>query len=164
MYNTCHWLCVELRFRQQIASAKHCKNFQEWDSQNTEKFGFIPLGELILPDIDLPNITEEKIFDVHGRIKASCTHNFVGSQIQIYSQLKPDLGNYWDSQLVSLIRYGFPLDVNYSNPPQSVDKNNTSAITYAGDIQAYLNEEIKFGAILGLFQIPLLIIYMFPPF
>ena len=40
---------------------------------------------ILLPPIDLKNVTKEKIFDVHRRIKASGTFNFMKSQIQISS-------------------------------------------------------------------------------
>ena len=60
---------LDLRFRlchqQKIASAKHCVTFQNWNDQNSEKFGFIPLGDILLPPVDLNNISREKIFDVH---------------------------------------------------------------------------------------------------
>ena len=81
------------------------------------------------------------------------------SQIQISSQLKADvwerhLQGYWDSQLLFLIRYGFPLDFDYSTPLQSVDKNHTSANEFTEDIQAYITEEQAFGAMLGPFKEP----------
>ena len=154
---------LDLRFRprhrDKIVTAQDCVTFQKWDSQNSEKFGFIPLGDLMLPSINLKNITEEKIFDVHRRIKASGTFNFMKSQIQISSQLKADawerhLQGYWDSQLLFLIRYGFPLDFDYSTPLQSVDKNHTSANQFTEDIQAYITEEQAFGAMLGPFKEP----------
>ena len=154
---------LDLRFRprhrDKIEAAQDCVTFQNWDAQNSEKFGFIPLGDLLLPPIDLKNVTKEKIFDVHRRIKASGTFNFMKSQIQISSQLKPDiwerhLTGYWDSQLLFLIRYGFPLDYDYNNPLTSVDKNHTSATQFADDVQAYLIEEKAFGAILGPFKEP----------
>ena len=99
---------LDLRFRprhqKKIASAKHCVTLQNWNDQNCEKFGFIPLGEILLPPVDLNNISKEKNFDVHRRIKASGTHNFLQSQILIQSQLKPELWErhltgYSDSQL-----------------------------------------------------------------
>ena len=154
---------LDLRFRprhrEKIMAAQDCVTFQNWDAQHSEKFGFIPLGDLLLPPINLKNVTKEKVFDVHRRIKASGTFNFMKSQIQISSQLKPDiwehhLTGYWDSQLLFLIRYGFPLDYDYNSPLTSVDKNHTSATQFADDVQAYLTEEKAFGAILGPFKEP----------
>ena len=152
---------LELRFRprhrDQIASAKENYTFTRWNSQTQEKFGFIPFGDLTLPPIDLQKQSKEHIFDIHRRVKVSGTHNYMKTQVQIQSQLKPDvwhkyLTNYWDSQLVLLLRYGFPLDFNYSTPLNSVESNHSSANQYWQDVQAYLDEEKEFGAILGPFQ------------
>ena len=123
---------LDLRFRphhrEYIASARHCDTFKLWNDQTQEKFGFIPLGDLTLPPIDLQKQSQENIFDIPRRIKVSGTHNFMQTQIQIQSQLKPDvwqkyLTNYLDSQLVLLLRYGFPLDFDYSNPLHSIENN-----------------------------------------
>ena len=78
-------------------------------------------------------------------------------QIQIQSQLKPDvwqkyLTNYWDSQLLLLLRYGFPLDFDHNSPLESVEENHSSANQYKKDVQAYLNKEKEFGAMLGPFK------------
>ena len=78
-------------------------------------------------------------------------------QIQIQSQLKSDvwqkyLTSYWDSQLVLLLRYGFPLDFDHKSPLESVEENHSSANQYKKYVQAYLNEEKEFGAMLGPFK------------
>ena len=97
---------LELRFRprhrQQIAAAATNSTFVSWNDQTQDKFGFIPLGDLTLPTIDLQKQSTENIFDIHHRIKVSGNHNYMETQIQIQSQLKPDiwqkyLDNYWDS-------------------------------------------------------------------
>ena len=48
---------LELRFRprhrEHIAAAKQCDTFKLWNDQTQDKFGFIPLGDLTLPPIDL---------------------------------------------------------------------------------------------------------------
>ena len=152
---------LDLRFRprhqSKIASAKDCATFQKWNDQNCEKFGFIPLGNILLPPVDLNNISKEKFFDVHRRVKASGIHNFLQSQILIQSQLKPEtwerhLTGYWDSQLLLLLKYGFPLDFDYNSCLESVHRNHTSGVQFADDIQAYIAEEKSFGAILGPFK------------
>ena len=78
------------------------------------------------------------------------------AQIPVQSQLNIDswekhLKNYWDKQLIFLIKYGFPLDFDPSIALDHKNKNHKSAIDYPQDIQAYLNEEMKFQAILGPF-------------
>ena len=152
---------LELHFRphhrEQIASAKQCDTFRMWNDQTQDKFGFIPLDDLTVPPIDLQKQSKEHIFDIHRRVKVSGTHNYMKTQVQIQSQLKPDiwqkyLTNYWDSQLVLLLRYGFPLDFDYNSPLNSVENNHSSVNQYCQDVQAYLDEEKEFGAILGPFQ------------
>ena len=80
---------LDLRFRprhrDKIVTAQDCVTFQKWDDQNSDKFGFILLGDLMLPSIDLKSVTKEKIFDVHRRVKASGTFNFMKSQIWLPS-------------------------------------------------------------------------------
>ena len=57
-------------------------------------------------------------------------------------------------QLPKLICYSFPLDFDYSKPLQSNKKNHSSALDHREDVQAYLNEEMKFKAIMGPFDQP----------
>ena len=83
----------------------------------------------------------------------------MGEQINIKSQLNPDmweaqLHDYWDKQLPLLIRFGFPLDFDRKSVLSSQDHNHSSANLFLEDINAYLNEEIKYGAILGPFTAP----------
>ena len=138
---------------------KECKTLQQWDAQNVKKFGFILMGELTLPVKNSPSQLDTDPLNLHKIIKKSGTHNFLGPQIQIKSQLNPDawdhlLKDYWDKQLPYLIRYGFPLDFDRSTPLKQEGDNHNSAKQYPQDIQTYLEQEIKFGAILGPFQTP----------
>ena len=128
-------LRVKPRHRDIIASAGECNTFKNLNDQNHDKFGFIPLGDLTFPPIELKKYKKEKIFDIHRRIKVSGVHNYMKCQIQIQSQLKPDvwqkyLTNYWDSQLVLLLRYGFPFDIDHNSPLESVEENHSSANQY----------------------------------
>ena len=75
------------------------------------------------------------------------------------SQLNPDvwdilLQDYWDKQLCSLIRFGFPLDFDRHMSLKSHFENHFSAKTFPQDIDAYLQEEISHGAIIGPFTEP----------
>ena len=95
---------------------KECKTLHQWDAQNVKKFGFILMGDLVLPSTSLAIQTESDPLNLHNIVKNSGTHNFLGSQIQIRSQFNSDawdhhLKDYWDKQLPYLIRYGFPLDL-----------------------------------------------------
>ena len=48
---------LDLRFKPRhrdiIASASECNTFKNWNDQNHDKFGFIPLGDMTLPPIEL---------------------------------------------------------------------------------------------------------------
>ena len=98
-----------------------------------------------------------KLYDI---TKTQDNLNFLSNQIQVPSQLNPDIwqelleGN-WDQQLPFLIRYGFPLDFDqHSKLGKIQKKNNASAIAFPKDIDAYLTEEIQHGAIYGPFTNP----------
>ena len=85
--------------------------------------------------------------------------NFLSTKIQLDSQFNADtreklLENYWDRQLPYLIRYGFPLDFDRNSKLGKNDKNHTSALTFPQDIEAYLKEEISYGAIFGPYKQP----------
>ena len=59
--------------------------------------------------------------------------------------------DYWDTQLIDLLYFGFPLDFNLGSPLEWEGSNHKSAMDYPGDIDAYLSEELQFKAIAGLF-------------
>ena len=152
---------LDLRFRprhrQKIHEANGCDIFKLWDSQTQDKFGFIPLQDQILPQIQKLNAHCTDLLAAHNIIVASGTYNFMNSQLQIPSQLNPNiwdkyLGNYWDKQLKCLIRYGFPLDFNNEVDLKHTLANHGSANKYPQDLEAYLAEEQQHKAILGPFD------------
>ena len=92
--------------------------------------------------------------ELHKLVKASGTYNFWGLKIPVQSQLnvqqwETNLEGYWDTQLLELIRYGFPIDFNRQSPLRWVDKNHNSALQFPQDVDTYLSEEVEFGAIRG---------------
>ena len=61
--------------------------------------------------------------NLHQAVKNSNKFNFMDTQIEVPSQLNPDvweelLTDYWDKQLCFLIMYGFPLDFKENSPLQ----------------------------------------------
>ena len=48
---------------------------------------------------------------------------------------------YWDTQLLDLLKYSFPLDFNRDTSLKCEKFNHKSALLYPNDIEAYLNEE-----------------------
>ena len=78
------------------------------------------------------------------------------ARIQIDSQLnveawKKYLEGYWDQQLCELIQFGFPLDFNRSCILNHEQGNHKSSVDFPADIEAYIEEELKYGALLGPF-------------
>ena len=72
------------------------------------------------------------------------------------TQLNPDswakhLSTYWDQQLVDLIRFGFPLDFDRNSTLLSSCQNHASAIEHVHHVDAYIAEELKYGAMYGPF-------------
>ena len=152
---------LELRFkprhRQHISEAKSNSTFQSWDSQTRDKYGFIPLGDLIVPEKNYKNKAIPNMKVLHETVKKSNKFNFMQAQVEVPSQLNPDvwdeyLVNYWDKQLCFLIRYGFPLDFKKGSTLQHELKNHSTANNYTEDVKAYLQEEGQFGAIFGPFD------------
>ena len=133
---------LPLKIKQRInykSKLSTCSTLRHWDSQNKFKFGYIPLGDLHLP----PEINSQTLdidpLSLHKIIKQSGNFNFLKAQITVSSQLKPDvwdmlLQDYWDKQLCSLIRFGFPLDFDRNISLESHLENHFSAKAYPQDI------------------------------
>ena len=125
------------------SALKECKTLQQWDAQNAKKFHFIPMGDLPLPSTNLTIQSESDPLKLHNIVKNSGAYSFLGSQIQIRSQLNPDawdhhLKDYWDKQLPYLIRYGFPLDFDRSTPLKQEGENYNSAKHYPSQIWCHI--------------------------
>ena len=125
--------------------------------QNKEKFGFIPLGNCSIPNTDNRVVMAGSLLDIHGKIKNTKGYNFQNAQVLLPSKFnlklwEKELQNYWDRQLLYLLRYGFPLDVKPDAPLISTLENHSSAIKNCSDVQEYLEEEMAHGAILGPFK------------
>ena len=94
--------------------------FQKWNRQNDDKFGFIPLSPLVLPNSDKKCDMGSDPIKLYEVTRNEVHFNFLTTQVQVPSQLNPDmwqnlLQDYWDQQLPYLIRYGFPLDFNQNS-------------------------------------------------
>ena len=56
------------------------------------------------------------IMDLHRELRKDERHNYVGLQVPVQSKLNAEkwasyLADYWDWQLLLLVKYGFPLDL-----------------------------------------------------
>ena len=117
------------------------------------------MGVLDVPFTTTPSNVDIDPLALHKVIKASGEYNFKNCQINVKSQLNPDvwdefLEGYWDSQLPLLITFGFPLDFDRNSKLESHSENHASAKNYPQDVQAYLKEEMEYNAILGPFDQP----------
>ena len=79
------------------------------------------------------------------------------ARIPITSQLNVEvweelLKDYWDQQLLQLLRFGFPLDFNRKGQLHCEGGNHSSATQYPKDVDAYIQEETSYGAILCPFK------------
>ena len=91
---------------------------------------------------------------LHKLLRQDGRYNNEGLQIPVYSQLnfekwKSYLQDYWDCQLPLLIKYGFPLDYRRCN---TVKINHKSALQHPSHVDAYLNDKMKHGTMLGPFR------------
>ena len=132
--------------------------FHKWHSQSEFNFGFVPLGSQVLPDIVQNNNSQGlNPLEMHAMVKATKKPNYMQARLPVNSQLKVDawkrhLNGYWDEQLVHLIEYGFPLDFNRNCPLINETANHKSATDFPSDIDAYIEEELKYDALLGPFK------------
>ena len=142
---------LDLRFhsrhRNKVATAKNCETFKLWDLQNRDKFGFIPLQDQLLPPDDNPAVKKQSVWQDHAEVAKTGTYNFMKAQIPVHSQLnvknwEKHLQEYWDRQLILLIKYGFPLDVDPSITLKHEINNHQSAVDFPKDIRVYLDEEV----------------------
>ena len=145
--------------RDVLAVAKGNKNYDAWDAQVVGKFGYIPLSNHKIPDYDKNVVFDGDPIATHEKVWNSKEFNFMGEQILVPSHFNIDVWNkelqgYWDKQLLFLLKYGFPLDFDYTNPLKSTLVNHSSAMQHIDDVKYYVQTERKYGALLGPFVNP----------
>ena len=112
-------------------------------------FGFIPRGPLKI--YDGTSVSWNPIPDIiraHLLVRNSGLPNYLGCRIPVNSNLNCDnwihyLQNYWDNQLVDLLKYGFPLDSERSFPLVTTEENHKSASLNSSHVQKYISEELS---------------------
>ena len=132
--------------------------FDLWRDQVDFTFGFVPLEEQVMLTANIPNsVFSGSLLHAHELVKATGKPNYLQARIPIQSQLNVEqweeaLVGYWDRQLLDLLKYGFPLDFNRSCDLGKYTGNHSSATDFPKDIEAYLQEELSYGALLGPFE------------
>ena len=143
--------------KSQVPIGANSQIFKEWSEQSDFQFGFIPLGEQVMPGDLTCNTSKKSLLEIHDTVRQSGKPNFLGARIPVVSQLNVEawekhLKGYWDQQLLQLLKFGFPLDFNRDCPLQSEKGNHSSATQFPKDVDAYIEEESRYGAILGPFK------------
>ena len=120
---------VEDKFVNSILHARHAIDvnklpnidsdiFHKWRRQSAFNFGFVSLGVQLMPESDVINDGVKLTpIEMHHAVRRPNKPNFMLARIPVKGQLNVEawcehLGEYWDQQLLQLIRYGFSLDFN----------------------------------------------------
>ena len=141
-----------------ISQVKACKGYKACKNQMGESFGVIPLSPLLV--YTGQNTSNNRVCDpllTHRLVRQSGCPNFLGCRIPVDSKLhiknwRSYLHDFWDKQLVDLLEYGFPLNFDRDAPLLSTEENHAFAKKFAGDVQTYISDELKHGAMLGPFK------------
>ena len=141
-----------------IENVANCnaKSYKMWKIQTDFEFGFIPLGEFRLSDsTEVHVISDYCPIKAHNIVKSFHKPNYLGARLKVDSQLnleawKAELHDYWDSQLIDLLYFGFPLDFNRNSPLRWEGENHKSALNFPRDIEVYLDEKLHHKAIGGI--------------
>ena len=120
--------------------APHIKS--EWPQPTEEAYHIAPLHMKLY-------------FDVRN----SGVPNFMSVRRLVPSELNCDvwqslLVNYYDSDIVDFLRYGWPVAYSAQRPPVSTPKNHSSALRFPIDIDKFIQKELDKDALLGPFKCP----------
>ena len=129
-----------------------CELFNMFLQQSEHMFGFIPLSGFVLPQCKNQGGNITCPIKQHVLVKNSGLPNYMGCRIPLKSQLNLEkweemLVGYWDTQVLYLLTYGFPLDFNRNRRLTSDAGNHTSADKYPKDVEEYIKEEVSYGAV-----------------
>ena len=135
-----------------------CKAYDLWNAQSKVKFGFIPLTDPIMPT--QKTVSEVQCTDpiqLHEEVKKYDLPNYLGARIPVPTQLnihawETMLQGYWDEQLLECLKFGFPLGFNRTCTLKHDKENHRSAVLFPEHVTKYIEEEQKFGAIIGPFE------------
>jgi hypothetical protein len=129
---------------------------------DTQHMGVVPHSKLQVFEGPSGGViaSVNELLSLGSILRSSCASNFqqklksLNTYINICKlhELAID-NNYYDKQIVDLLEFGFPLDMQmqYFTPTNDI-KNHPSATTFIEHVYDYINEKIKLGAILGPFS------------
>ncbi|CAL4061338.1 unnamed protein product, partial [Meganyctiphanes norvegica] len=102
----------------------------------------------------------EEFLEVHNVIRMSGKHNFEVCKIPIptkirYDRIREALGDGVSPReylVLSLLKFGMPLDCNPGFGVTKIQKNHFSAVSFKKEINEYLDKSVQTQAILGPFK------------
>ena len=103
-------LQVKMHNKYSLDQRKSDPTYKKWWEQTEDKFGFIPLGPLVMPSSDKRRHCGSNSIKLYDITRNETTFNFLSAQIQLDSQLNADmweklLENYWDQQGYDVINF-----------------------------------------------------------
>jgi hypothetical protein len=122
--------------------------------------GFQPLAPLPASSNSLPvllALTSNINSYVHIQNYFTGTPNFISKVALVASHINFTLlgelsQGFYDTQILDLIQYGFPLNLDKpSFLPHLAVTNHGSALQFPAEVDSYFHEETHFGAMLGPF-------------
>ena len=135
-----------------------CNHNEQYISQRGGNFGFVLQTDLKLYDGE--SVSWENLPDViksHYIVRDTGLPNFLKARIPVNTNLniknwRRYLEDYWDQQILVLLRYGFPLDFVRNCSLQSTHSNHKSAEMHLDQVTNYIKEELSHGVIIGPFD------------
>ena len=83
-------LQVKVHNKQRIYQARSDPTYKKWNEQTDGKFGFVPLGPLVIPNSDKRRYMGSDPIKLYDITRNETKFNFLSAQIQLDSQLKAD--------------------------------------------------------------------------
>lgn len=97
--------------------------------------------------------------ELYSDIKSFYLPNFLGARRTLESGLHLQswetlLQGYHDAEICFFLRYGWPVGYHKESPPAHAHDNHPSARAHASHVKAFIQEELKYKAIVGPFDSP----------
>ena len=112
--------------------------------------------------VDVKSMTEADLqwckfwIMANKRVRLSGQHNFEKERIQVnynwnFELLSKHLKNYGDQDLINYLKYGWPLNMENTEELPHVPDNQKGAKENEAEIEAYIQKELAYGAVIGPF-------------
>lgn len=100
-----------------------------------------------------------EFFATYEAVKKIGLPNSIGAKIQIESGFNLDewdslLQGYFDREICTFFRFGWPVGYHSLSPPDSVEHNHPSARQHLAAVKKFVDTELALGALVGPFSNP----------